>query len=159
MGGRPKESNPATHRLTVNLNDVQYAKFLTMYELSGIATHSAFIADRIFGAPFRVVTTDATKREFVSKLTALYGQFRAIGMNCNQIVKHLHTAFDHKRALTLLFRVERQTFELYKIGQKVLEVCERMRGKCDNKSADTKITKDDGYNFLTFVPSLREHGL
>ena len=78
-GGRPPKDDPAFRRLTVNLTGQQHAAFLSMYEQSGLASLSAFIAARIFGDEFRVVKTDATALEFVTKLTAFYGQIRVIG--------------------------------------------------------------------------------
>ena len=128
-GGRPPKNDPATHRLTVNLTDEQYARFLSMFEQSGVASLSCFIAARIFGEAFRVVKTDASAVEFTSKLTALHGQIRSIGVNYNQTVKQLHTAFGEKKALSLLYKLEQETIELSKIGREVLQLCELFKSK------------------------------
>jgi hypothetical protein len=92
-GGRPRKIDPAANRVMVRFTDVQYADFLTMYELSGVRSKARFILARVFGEPFRVVKTDSSAVDFVVKLTALYGQFRSIGNNYNQTVKQLYTAF------------------------------------------------------------------
>lgn len=105
-GGRLPKNDPAAHRLTVNLTDVQHAEFLAMFEQSGLASLSGFIAARIFGDEFRVVKTDASTAEFVSKLTAFYGQIRGVGVNYNQTVKQLHTTFGEKKALSMLYKLE-----------------------------------------------------
>ncbi|MCU6770042.1 MobA protein [Barnesiella propionica] len=128
-GGRPPKNDPATHRLTVNLTDVQHAEFLAMFEQSALASLSGFIAARIFGDEFRVVKTDASTAEFVSKLTAFYGQIRAVGVNYNQTVKQLHTTFGEKKALSLLYKLEQHTIELSKIGREVLALCEDFKAK------------------------------
>ena len=128
-GGRPPKDDPAFRRLTVNLTGQQHAAFLSMYEQSGLASLSAFIAARIFGDEFRVVKTDATALEFVTKLTAFYGQIRAIGTNYNQVVKQLHTVFGEKKALSLLYKLEQQTIELAGIGRLVLALCEDFKAK------------------------------
>ena len=128
-GGRPPKDDPAFRRLTVNLTGQQHAAFLSMYEQSGLASLSAFIAARIFGDEFRVVKTDATALEFVTKLTAFYGQIRAIGTNYNQVVKQLHTVFGEKKALSLLYKLEQQTIELAGIGRLVLALCEDFKTK------------------------------
>jgi len=128
-GGRPPKENPAFRRLTVNLTDTQYADFLTMYEQSGVASLSGFIAARIFLEEFRVVKTDSSAVDFVMKLSALYGQIRSVGVNYNQVVKQLHTTFGEKKALSLLYNLEQQTIELSKIGREVLRLCEEFKGK------------------------------
>lgn len=128
-GGRPPKNDPAAHRLTVNLTDAQHAEFLTMYEQSGVASLSGFIAARIFGAEFRVIQTDAPAVDFVMKLSAFYGQIRSVGVNYNQVVKQLHATFGEKKALSMLYKLEQQTIELSKIGREVLLLCEQFKGK------------------------------
>lgn len=128
-GGRPPKNDPAKHRLTVNLTDTQHAGFLAMFEQSGVQSLSGFISARIFGDEFRVVKTDASAVEFTAKLTALYSQFRSVGVNYNQIVKELHSNFGEKKALALLYKLEKATVELAGIGRKVMQLCEEFKAK------------------------------
>lgn len=128
-GGRPPKNDPAKHRLTVNLTDTQHAGFLAMFEQSGIKSLSGFISARIFGDEFRVVKTDASAVEFTTKLTALHSQFRSIGLNYNQIVKQLHSNFGEKKALALLYKLEKATVELAGIGREVMQLCEQFKAK------------------------------
>ncbi|EFS29531.1 conjugal transfer protein MobA [Bacteroides sp. D2] len=128
-GGRPPKNDPAKHRLTVNLTDTQHAGFLAMFEQSGISSLSAFICARIFGDEFRVVKTDASAVEFTAKLTALHSQFRSVGVNYNQIVKELHSNFGEKKALALLYKLEKATVELAGIGREVMQLCEQFKAK------------------------------
>ena len=128
-GGRPPKNDPAKHRLTVNLTDTQHAGFLAMFEQSGVNSLSAFISARIFGDEFRVVKTDASAVEFTAKLTALHSQFRSVGVNYNQIVKELHSNFGEKKALALLYKLEKATVELAGIGREVMQLCELFKAK------------------------------
>ena len=128
-GGRPPKNDPAKHRLTVNLTDTQHAGFLAMFEQSGVQSLSAFICARIFGDEFRVVKTDASAVEFTAKLTALHSQFRSVGVNYNQIVKELHSNFGEKKALALLYKLEKATVELAGIGREVMQLCELFKAK------------------------------
>ncbi|MDH6357031.1 conjugal transfer protein MobA [Parabacteroides sp. PF5-9] len=128
-GGRPPKNDPAKHRLTVNLTDTQHAGFLAMFEQSGVQSLSAFISARIFGDEFRVVKTDASAVEFTAKLTALHSQFRSVGVNYNQIVKELHSNFGEKKALVLLYKLEKATVELAGIGREVMKLCEQFKVK------------------------------
>jgi hypothetical protein len=128
-GGRPPKNDPAKHRLTVNLTDTQHAGFLAMFEQSGVSSLSAFISARIFGDEFRIVKTDASAVEFTAKLTALHSQFRSVGVNYNQIVKELHSNFGEKKALALLYKLEKATVELAGIGRGVMQLCEQFKAK------------------------------
>lgn len=128
-GGRPPKNDPAKHRLTVNLTDTQHAGFLAMFEQSGVQSLSGFISARIFGDEFRVVKTDASAVEFTAKLTALHSQFRSVGVNYNQIVKELHSNFEEKKALALLYKLEKATVELAGIGREVMQLCEQFKAK------------------------------
>ncbi|MCL2561263.1 MAG: MobA protein [Rikenellaceae bacterium] len=126
-GGRPPKSDPAINCLMVRFTDAEYARFLSMFEQSGVRSKARFILARIFGEPFKVVKTDASVIEFTSKLTALHGQIRSVGINYNQTVKWLHTSFGEKKALTLLYKLEQQTIELSRIGREVLQLCEKFK--------------------------------
>lgn len=128
-GGRPPKIDPAANRVTVRFTDIQYAAFLSMFDQSGVRSKARFILARIFGEPFRVVKTDSSAVDFVMKLTALYGQIRSVGVNYNQTVKQLHTAFGEKKALTLLYKLEQQTIELSKIGREMLQLCNEFKAK------------------------------
>lgn len=128
-GGRPPKNDPAKHRLTVNLTDTQHAGFLAMFEQSGVQSLSGFISARIFGDEFRVVKTDTSAVEFTAKLTALHSQFRSVGVNYNQIVKELHSNFGEKKALALLYKLEKATVELAGIGREVMQLCEQFKAK------------------------------
>ena len=124
-GGRTPKSAPAFHRETVNLDAAQHARFLTLYEQSG--SKSKFIAARIFGDSFRVIRTDRGTMEYVAKLTALYQQYRAVGVNYNQAVKELHVHFTEKKALALLYRLETLTLELVALSRRIVGLSEELR--------------------------------
>ncbi len=129
-GGRPPKNDPAGNCVMVRFSDAQYAEFLTMYEQSGVRSKACFILARIFGETFRVIKTDSAALNFVMKLSALYGQIRSVGVNYNQVVKHLHTTFGEKKALAMLYKLEQETIELSKIGREVLQLCEQFKKDC-----------------------------
>jgi hypothetical protein len=74
-----------------------------------------------------VVKTDLTTLEYVTKLTSFYAQFRSVGVNYNQVVKELHTNFSEKKALALLYKLEKATIELVEIGKKITELSEEFK--------------------------------
>jgi len=128
-GGRNPKNDPANYRYSVNFTAVEHARFLTIFEQSGLQSKARFIAARVFGDEFRVVKTDRSAMEYVTKLTSFYAQFRAIGVNYNQVVKELHTNFSEKKALALLYKLEKVTIELVETGKKIQELSEEFKEK------------------------------
>jgi len=123
-GGRPPKNDPANYRYSVNFSAVEHALFLDFFEQSGLQSKAAFIKARVFGDSFRVVKTDQGTLEYVAKLTQFHAQFRAVGTNYNQVVKELHTHFSEKKALALLYKLEKATVELAVIGRQIVELSE-----------------------------------
>ncbi len=123
-GGRPPKINTATNCVMVRFTDEEYARFLTMFEQSGVVAKATFIKARVFDRPFRVITSDEGTLKYVAKLTQFHSQFRAVGTNYNQVVKELHIHFSQKNALNLLGKLEQLTAELYAIGRRVIELSE-----------------------------------
>jgi len=121
-GGRKPKTNPAVFRYTVNFDSVEHARFLTLFEQSGLQSKAQFIAARVFSEEFRVVRTDRAALEYVAKLTALYQQFRSVGVNYNQVVKELHVHFSEKKALAMLYKLEKTTIELIELSRKIVEL-------------------------------------
>jgi hypothetical protein len=132
-GGRPPKNDRAGNCLMVRFSDAQYAEFLSMYEQAGIRSKARFILARVFGEEFRVIKTDSSALDFVMKLSALYGQIRSVGVNYNQLVKQLYTAFGEKKALSLLYKLEQETIELSKTAREVVRLCEAFKTEYASK--------------------------
>lgn len=62
--------------------------------------------------------------DYYLRLTNLYAQIRAVGVNYNQTVKAVHTAFGERRAALLLARLEKQTQELVVLFAAVVKLTE-----------------------------------
>lgn len=132
--GRRQKPNLAFKRETVNLDEAAHARFLTMFEQSGLASKSRFIAARIFGDTFRVIRTDRATMEYVAKLSELHRQYRSIGVNYNQVVKELHVHFTEKKALALLYKLEKLTLELVGLSRRILELSQKLSEHgCENQ--------------------------
>ena len=104
------------------LKGVQHARYLSLFEQSGILSHARFISARVFSEEFRVVKTDRAALEFVTRLTEFHAQFRAVGVNYNQVVKELHSHFSEKKTLALLYKLENLTRELVGIAGHILKL-------------------------------------
>ena len=119
-GGRKPKLNPRTHRYSLNLDDVENAKFLAFYDQSGYRMKAHFIKNCIFGKSFKVLKIDKSKVDYYIQLSQLFSQFRSIGNNYNQVVKELHSNFAEKKALALLYKLEQYTVELVKTNQQII---------------------------------------
>lgn len=114
-------------RYSVNFTATEHARFLTMFELSGLYSKSAFIRARVFDESFRVVKVDSTLLNYYQKLSELFGQFRAVGVNYNQVVKELKSNFTEKKALAMLFRLEKGTNELGEVAKQIVLLTNEFR--------------------------------
>lgn len=120
--GRPVKADTAKHCIMVRFSDTEYARFLTLFEQSGVLTKATFIKARVFDQTFRVVKTDRARLEYAAKLSTFHAQFRAVGVNYNQVVKELHSHFSQRKALALLYKLEKQTAQLAAIGQQIVSL-------------------------------------
>ena len=123
-GGRKPKTNPCSHRYSVRLNDADNAAFLSKFEQSGLQTKAHFIAACIFNKQLKVVKIDKTAFDYYVKLTELYGQFRAVGVNYNQTVKAVKAIFTEKKALAFLYKLEKATKELIETNQQIIALTE-----------------------------------
>ena len=69
VGGKPPKPDKAAHPVMVRFTDEEYARFLAMYEQSGVYAKAVFIKARVFGAEFRVLKVDKTFVDYYTKLS------------------------------------------------------------------------------------------
>jgi len=120
--GRKPKADPCRHRLAINLSDADYARFLTLYEASGLPDKARFITSCIFNRQLKVVKIDKAAMDYYMRLTTFYAQFRAIGVNYNQITRALKANFSEKKALAFLYKLEKATMELTAIYKKIVDL-------------------------------------
>ena len=121
-GGRKPKKDPCRHRYAISLNDVDNARFLSLFEASGMAVKAHFITACIFDKPVKVVKIDKGTVDYYMRLTSFYSQFRAIGVNYNQITKAVKNNFSEKKALAFLAQLQKATFQLVVINQKIMDL-------------------------------------
>jgi len=128
-GRRPLSKNPSKHRYSFNLDDEENARFLTMVEASGMDVKAHFITSVIFSKPIKVIKIDVGTRDYFMRLTHFYSQFRAIGVNYNQVTKAIKTTFSDRKTLAFLNKLEKATWELVKINKQGMELTKEMEDK------------------------------
>lgn len=121
-GGRKAKKDPCRHRYAISLNDVDNARFLALFEASGMEVKAHFITACIFDKPVKVVKIDKGSMDYYMRLTTFYSQFRAIGVNYNQVTKAIKNNFSEKKALAFIAQLQKATFQLVAINQKILDL-------------------------------------
>lgn len=131
--GRKPKNDPAVIRYSINLNAEDDAKFLALFDQSGMKVIAHFITACIFQKTVKTVKIDMDAIEYHAGLTKFFGQFRGIATNYNQIVKLLNANFSDKKASAYLFKLEKETKEMKELLQKVLILTEEFEKKYLNK--------------------------
>ncbi|MGQ7945051.1 conjugal transfer protein MobA [Flavobacterium sp. WC2509] len=121
-GGRHPKKDPAVHRYSISLTAEENARFLSLFELSGMTVMAHFITACIFQKGITTIKVDKASIEYYVRLTALFGQFRAVGVNYNQVVKILYRNFSEKKASAYLYKLEKQTAEFAFLSQKIIQL-------------------------------------
>nr|WP_036859507.1 conjugal transfer protein MobA [Prevotella phocaeensis] len=127
--GRTPLLNPKTHYVMVRFDEMEWNKFLTMYEKSQVYAKAVFLKAHFFGQKFKVLKMDKAMLEYSTKLSDFHAQFRGIGTNYNQVVKELRCHFSEKKAMALLYKLEKCTVDLVKLSWEIVELSREMYSK------------------------------
>ena len=113
--------------------DVEWNKFLMMYEETNVYAKAVFLKAHFFGQKFKVLKVDKTMLEYYTKLSDFHAQFRCIGTNYNQVVKELRIHFSEKKAMALLYKLEKCTIDLVKLSREIVELSREMQAKWEDR--------------------------
>ena len=127
--GRPLKTDPAIFRYSLSLNEEENARFLALFDQSGMQVKAHFIRCCIFEKTVKTIQIDKGTVDFYMRLTTFHSQFRTIGVNYNQIIKLLYKNFSEKKASAYLFKLEKQTAEMAMLCRKIIELTEEFETK------------------------------
>lgn len=127
--GRKPKNDPAVNRYSINLNAEDNAKFLALFDQSGMKVVAHFITACIFQKTVKTVKIDMDAIEYHTALTKFFSQFRVVGTNYNQVVKILYRNFSEKKASAYLFKLEKETIELVRISQEIIRLTQEFEAK------------------------------
>ena len=123
----------------VRFDDVEWNRFLTMYEESNMYAKAVFLKAHFFGQKFKVLKVNKTLVDYYTKLSDFHAQFRAIGTNYNQVVKELRIHFSEKKAMALLYKLEKLTIDLVKLSREIVELSREMYAKWEQQKGINSI--------------------
>lgn len=128
-GGRHPKKDPAVHRYSISLTAEENARFLSLYEASRMDVMAHFITACVFQKAITTIMVDKATMDYYMRLTTLFGQFRAVGTNYNQVVKILYRNFSEKKAAAYLYKLEKQTTEMAVLCQKIILLTQEFEAK------------------------------
>lgn len=128
-GGRKPVNDPAVFRYGIKLNSVDNAKFEELFFKSGLTEKSKFIKAMIFDKEIKVIKIDRAALDYYLRLTNIYAQYKAVGVNYNQTVKAIKTNFGDKRAMSLLHKLKKETIKLVGLSQEILRLSKEFEDK------------------------------
>ena len=140
--GRNQKIDPAIFRYSISFNSVEHVAFLGRFDESGMKVKAHFITACIFNKTIRIVKLDKAVMDYYMRLTTFYSQFRAIGNNYNQAVKSIKFAFEEKKALYYLAKLEKATLELVVLNHQIMDMTEKLEVKIYG-SADAESEKSE----------------
>lgn len=127
--GRKPKNDPAVYRYGIKLNSEENGKFELLFQQSGLSQRARFIKTMLFGREIKVVKLDKAAMDYYVRLTNFYHQFQAIGNNYNQTVKAVKANFSDKRALALLYKLEKITMELVLLSKQIIALTREFEEK------------------------------
>ncbi|ANF50343.1 hypothetical protein A0O34_07355 [Chryseobacterium glaciei] len=128
-GGRNPKNNPSIHRHVFRLTDEENARLMSLLEASGMTNKAKFIISVLFGKEIKTVKIDKGAVDYYMRLTTFYSQFRAVGVNYNQVVKILYRNFSEKKAAAYLYKLEKKTIEMAKLIQEMMHLTKEFEEK------------------------------
>ena len=120
--GRKPKSDPADYKYSFRLNAGENSRFERLLAESEARDRTLFIKKALFGGTLKVVKIDKATMDYYVRLTEFYRQFQAVGNNYNQTVRELRCHFSEKKAMALLYRLEKCTEELVALTRQVVEL-------------------------------------
>lgn len=129
---KPKKHENRTRRLSFNLTERQFVEFLRLYEQSGMTTYAHFIEARVFNESFKVIKVDKGAIDVFNQLLAFHAQFRAVGVNYNQLIKALKSNFTEKKAYAFIQKLHKETMKLTAIHEQVLALAQEFKEQYDS---------------------------
>ena len=132
--GRKSKSDPAVYRYGIKFNSRENAQFELSFQKSGMAYRARFIKSVLLNKEIKVVRIDKATMDYYVRLTNFYHQFQAIGNNYNQTVKAVKSNFSDKRALALLYKLEKTTMELVVLSRQIIALTREYEEKYLNRN-------------------------
>lgn len=132
-GGRNKKSERKESFISFRLTEVENIELQRRMSEVNIKNRSHYIKAKIFEKDIRIVKTDIGLLQYLTTLSDLQVQYKAIGNNYNQCTKAIKTAFSEKKALAFLYKMEQATRDLISVNKEIIQITKEIEGKWSQK--------------------------
>ncbi|WP_121966424.1 hypothetical protein [Myroides sp. N17-2] len=126
---RKPKSNPRIHSHYFKLTESENAKLLTLFKSSGLTSKSKFLISMLLDREVKTIRVDVAALQYHATLTKVIREFRAIGINYNQIVKIYNKHFTYERAKHYISRLEENTKNLSKLCYYIIKLTKEFEDK------------------------------
>ena len=127
--GKRTKTDPADYKYSFRLNAQEKSKFEKLFLESGARDRTIFIKKSIFSEQLKVIKVDKASIDYYIRLGEFYRQFQAIGNNYNQVVRAVQKNFGEKRAMSLLYKLEKATLELILLNKQIMALTKEYEKK------------------------------
>ena len=127
--GRKPKTDPVDYKYNFRLNAQEKSRFEKLFLESGARDRTIFIKKSIFSEQLKVIKVDKVSMDYYIRLGEFYRQFQAIGNNYNQVVRAVQKNFGEKRAMSLLYKLEKATLELILLNKQIMALTKEYEKK------------------------------
>lgn len=128
-GGRKPKSNPKKYRHVFRLTESENKRLLALFTSSGMTNKASFLVSMLLDRQIKTVKIDVAALQYQSTLTKLFNQFRAVGVNYNQMVKLCNQYFSEDRAKRSISKLEEYTKDLSKLCYFIIKLTKEFEEK------------------------------
>lgn len=121
-GGRKVKSNPKKYRHVFRLTESENQRLLALFASSGMTNKASFLVSMLLDRQIKTVKVDVAALQYHATLTKLFNQFRAVGVNYNQMVKLCNEYFSDNRAKRSVLKLEEYTRDLSKLCYYIIKL-------------------------------------
>lgn len=119
---------------SIRFSELELVKLQNLLDKLKYNKVSTLIKRVLFNREIHIVTHDESLYEVIEKLSNLLYQYNKVGVNYNQIVKHVHRVFNEKTAAHMVKTLEKQTMELIQITEQFVPIVDGLKEKYMTKS-------------------------
>lgn len=114
---------------SIRFSEQELVELQNLLDKSKYSKVSTLIKRVLFNREIHIVTHDENLYEVIEKLCSLLYQYNKIGVNYNQVVKHIHQRFNEKTTAQMIQALEKYTIELVRITEQFVPIVDGLKEK------------------------------
>jgi hypothetical protein len=119
---------------TIRFSEQELVELQNLLYRAKYSKVSTLIKKVLFNREIHIVTHDESLYDVIEMLSNLLYQYNKVGVNYNQVVKHIHHTFNAKTAEQMIAALTKSTINLIQITEKFVPVVDGLKEKYMAKS-------------------------